>query len=623
MKRTTLLVLYAMCLAALCMSILLTPAVKASAEVQAQPSKDELSFEMITLAWDTFSVDAGYAIADALAEIGIEIVVEEMDDDPFYTQIYDNGYYDTYGGNIVNEYRDFETYEMSGGLSPAPTGPYYSFHTAFDYDQGESHSWLHNASLDAALEDMMSKTGAELKSAMFEVQKIAAEQLPIIPLFISSDSHLVHKDWTGFVDNPGGILTVWNIWTLLNVSSIATSSDTEFDIAYTSPPSHFNPFLATDARSGLVHSIIWEPLVRFDEKNNPIGWLAENFTRSADGLSVDFFIRDGVTWHDGQPLNATDVKFSLDLYSSDEAAATNVFLDKVANVTIGTDSRTVTITRTEPQAWTVEDIAALKVLPKHIWEGQNITDPDMDDPSIPGSFVGSGPFNYTIGAEGGPYTFERNDDYWYTASATQPNMASGKALAAGTYPKTASIKITVIGGEANRVAAINNADADTEIYENSMAYDPAANPNVKVIDGGASRWDYYMIFNTGLKPLDDVVVRRAIAHALDKDAIGDIARGEWYVRSDSIVPEAFFPGWFNPATPQYTYSLSTANQLLDDAGYLDTDGDDIREIPPADWGETSTPSSEADTSEEDSTGFELFLVLAGMLAAIPLIRKRK
>ncbi|MFQ5978632.1 MAG: ABC transporter substrate-binding protein [Candidatus Heimdallarchaeota archaeon] len=605
MKRTTLLAIYAMALATLSLTILLAPAVQASAADQ--PSKEHLKFEMITLAWDTYSVDAGYAIAEALEEIGIEMEVKEMDDDPFYTQVYEKGYYDEYGGNIVNDYRDYETYEMSGGLSPWPTDPYFNFHSANDYPWGSAHSWLHNDSLDDALDDMMSTTGAELKSAMNLVQKIAAEQLPIIPLFISSDSHVVHKDWTGFVTNPGGILTVWNIWTMLNMS--ATSSDTEFDMAYPSPPSHFNPFLGVDARSGWVYSLIWEPLIRFDEDNDAIGWLAESFTRSADGLSVDFVVRDGVTWHDGEPLNATDVKFSLDLYASDEATTTNVFLEKIASVTIGSDNKTVTVTRTEPQAWTAEDVGTLKILPKHIWEGQNITAAELDDPAQIAKFVGSGPFEYTAGAEGGPYTFTRNDNYWYNASAGQPNMGTGSALPAGTYPKAASVKITVVSGESNRVAAIQNGDADSERYENSMAYDEAANPNVKVIDGGASRWDYYMIFNTAVKPLDDLVVRRAIAHAIDKDAVGTVARGDYYVRSDSIVPESFFPGWYNPATPQYTYSIATANEMLDDAGYEDVDNDGVRDIPG--W------------EEEDSPGFEWLLVFAGMLAAIPLIRKRK
>ncbi|MFW9915659.1 MAG: ABC transporter substrate-binding protein [Candidatus Thorarchaeota archaeon] len=612
MKRTTLILLYATCLAALSLTMLTSPAVTVSAAEQ--PSKDHLKFEMLTLSWDTYSVDAGYAIEAALDEIGIDIVVKELDDDIYYPQVYENGYYDEYGGTVVNQYRDYEIYEMSSGFSPTPTRSYLDFHSTNDYPWGDNHAWFHNTTMDTNLDNLMSATSsAAVQTALNNIQQIAAENLPVLPLFISTDSHLVRDTWEGFVINPGGILTVWNIWSIMNMTS---ATDDTFDMAYPSAPSHFNPFLAVDARSGWVHALVYEPLVYFDEKGLPIPWLAESFTPSTDGLSTNFTIRDGVKWHDGTNFTAEDVKFSLDLYSSDEAASTNVYAEKIASVEIGgSDNRTVIVTRTEPQAWTTTEIGGLSMLQKATWEGLNITAEELDDPASISSVVGTGPFKYVAGAEGGPYTFDKNPYYWYTGNTTagMPNMGSGKALAVGTYPSTDHVKIWVIDSEDSRVEAIQNGDADSERYECSNAAIETVSgtgyEHVKVINAGASRWDYYMTFNTALKPLDDLVVRQAIAHALDLDAIAEAARGDYAVVSESVVPESFFPGYYNPNVKKYSYNVELANKMLDDAGYEDVDDDGVRDIPG--W------------EEEDSPGFELILVLAGMLAAIPLIRKKK
>ncbi|MFW9915268.1 MAG: ABC transporter substrate-binding protein [Candidatus Thorarchaeota archaeon] len=546
-----------------------------------QPSYQELSFECLALSWDAFSVDAAHNISETLEAIGIQLNITEIDDEIFYPRVYDKGYYDSYNGSIVSDYRDYSTYLMSSGFSPTPDHVYQRCHSLNDYPWGENHFWFHNDTMDYWLDvSMNASSSVERKSALNEIQEIAAEQLPYIPLFVSTDAHLAHKDWTGFVKNPGGILTVWNIWTILNMSS--TVADGTFDIAYPAPPSHFNPFLAVDARSGWIHALIYEPLVYYDEKGVAIPWLAESFIKSVDGLTVNFTIRNDVKWHDGQDLTPADVNFTLNLFASNEAKTTNKFVEKVANITM--DGSIISVTRTEPLAWTVEEIGSLPILPKHIWDGKSLTDLDLDDPTQIANFVGSGPFTYVSGAEGGPYNFSRYNDYWYNGSIGMPNLGSGKALPEGTYPKTDHVNITAVMGESNRLAGINNGLYDSERYEcsNAAIESLGSYPNVKLIDGGASRWDYFFGFNMGVKPLDDRVVRQAIAYALDKAVIAEAARGDWAVVSDSVIPSTSFPEWHNPNVEKYPYNIATANGLLDNAGYLDVDSDGIREIPNSD-----------------------------------------
>ena len=91
-----------------CVSLLLAPCITTRAmpaDAKWIPSKEELSFEIIVLSWDTYSVDAGYAIEEALEEIGFAITINEMDDEVMYPLVYENGYYDVFNGTIVEEYR--------------------------------------------------------------------------------------------------------------------------------------------------------------------------------------------------------------------------------------------------------------------------------------------------------------------------------------------------------------------------------------------------------------------------------------------------------------------------------------------------------------------------------------
>jgi len=122
-----------------------------------------------------------------------------------------------------------------------------------------------------------------------------------------------------------------------------------------------------------------------------------------------------------------------------------------------------------------------------------------------------------------------------------------------------------------------------------------------------SQWDYYIEFNRAIKPLDDLVVRRAIMYALDRDAVAQQARGDYATVTDSVIPDCFFPAYYNPNIEKYPYNLAKAKELLDTAGYLDVDGDDIREIP----GFAVTP------------GLDAVIVFVGIFVAIVLVKNRK
>ncbi|MFX0124967.1 MAG: ABC transporter substrate-binding protein [Candidatus Hodarchaeota archaeon] len=572
---------------------------------------EEFKFECWTLDWDLISVDAGKAIAEALEEIGMEMTVVELDDAVFYDTIDAGGRYDKPGGKVVSECRDYQVYEMSEGYGPAPNHVYFRAHSSQDYPMGSCDQYHQNATLDAALElSQNASTTAELKSALNDVQKYAAETLPYYPLFLSDDSHIIRKEWTGYQQLPGGIFTSFNIWSSLTMTN---GGDEKFVMAYPSDAKNINPFEADDGRSAWFALNLYEKLIYYDKTLGIIPWLAESYTRSADGKQVNFTIRQNIKWHDfatsGKYLTPEDVKHSIEMYIDYDAGPYYAYVETVDKVTI--DGQVVVVDLKQPYSWILEDLGELYILPKHIWDGENPEDTKWETDTTTKSLrVGTGPFKWVSGLRESGYVLERNPDYWYDGGTGMPEISAGKP-GSGTYPKIENLTITVVSEEMTRILGMNTGDFDSERYEaNPPALKAVINAtygNLKVVNT-PSQWDYYFQWNHQVKPFDDVIVRRAMAYAMDVEAIGEFAREEWSTPTYSVIPEAFWPDYFNPNIEKYEVDIAKANKLLDDAGYKDIDDDGIREMPGAGGG---------------APGFEIALALVGLFVLVPIVSQQK
>jgi peptide/nickel transport system substrate-binding protein len=130
---------------------------------------------------------------------------------------------------------------------------------------------------------------------------------------------------------------------------------------------------------------------------------------------------------------------------------------------------------------------------------------------------------------------------------------------------------------------MRNGDADTERYEVFGAYvNTILNaPELDLVTGLASQWDYYLGFNMTIPGLDDYEVRRAIAYAMDREYLVQVGRLGFGTVTNNTMPATFYPGYYHPDGAWYPFDIDVANQILDDAGYLDIDNDGIREFPGA------------------------------------------
>jgi len=266
--------------------------------VMADPEREELSFEMWTLDWDTISVDAGDVIEQMLRQVGIEVKALPLSDEVMYD-------------NLELEHT-YEVYEMSRGFQPYPGHLYSRFHSDEMVDYGDNYPGYNNPQFDSLI-DMVN---AELdfdkrKELLWQAQELLAQDLPSIPLFTSDDVHAIRKEWTGYHRMPGGIFNWYNRLTSIDLRHEDQEYGADFIMAYPSFIRNYNPIMAGDGRSLLVMTMVFDALVSYDDDLNLIPWLATDWEISTDGLTITFTLVQNAKWHDGTPLTAEDVKFTI------------------------------------------------------------------------------------------------------------------------------------------------------------------------------------------------------------------------------------------------------------------------------------------------------------------------
>ena len=290
--------------------------------------------------------------------------------------------------------------------------------------------------------------------------------------------------------------------------------------------------------------------------------LAESWEASNDDKTYTYHLRDGLKWSDGEPLTASDIAFTIN--RGREESWLN-YESWVANLTAKViDDQTVEIASSVPDP-KLPGLGDIYILPEHIW-GKLSADEISKYPGEDG--VGSGPFVLDEFKRGQYVRLTANPNYWEGArpideivfrifnnpDAMVAALEKGEIDAAHNVPSQAMEKLST-------------ADSIVAVQGNQGGFDEIA------INGG-----------DGLKKphpaLLDRNVRVAIAHAIDKQTLLDRVYLGLGSVEESISPSAD-PAWVPeiPAEEQFEYDSVKANQILDDAGYADTDGNGVREMP--------------------------------------------
>lgn len=298
-------------------------------------------------------------------------------------------------------------------------------------------------------------------------------------------------------------------------------------------------------------SYIFDTLMWKDE-SGLIPYLAEDYSVSEDGLTYTFQLRKGVSFTDGTPFTAEDVKFTFDYMKEHPYKWVSVSMVEEASVV---DEHTVEIKLNKTYNPFLSDVAGgLPILPKHIWE--NVTEPETF--TEPEAAISTGPFileNYDAAA--GTYTFKANEDYFY-----------------GDLQIDKLVIANVSGGDSKEALLSGEIDAAPNIsYKAAMSLKDS--PEYTVLEGpGLSVTRLYFNFDEEAMAVKEI--RQAMYHAVNLDEIVEKAYGgAGYAGSAGHVQ----PGtpWYNPDVRQYAYDVETAKKMLSEAGAADSNGNGILE----------------------------------------------
>jgi len=289
--------------------------------------------------------------------------------------------------------------------------------------------------------------------------------------------------------------------------------------------------------------------------------LAESWKGSNDGRTWTYKLRDGLKWSDGKPLTAEDVAWTINTSRDEEwinHSATTVNLDAEA-----TDDTTLVLKSKvpDPKLPTMD----VYILPKHIWGKMNADE--------------RGKYDAVDGVGSGPFVLEKFEKGQFARFKANPNFYGGK-------PAVDTVVLRKFNNPDAMVAALKTGELDAAQDLPGAAFDELQkDDNIQTVEGfQGSMTEVGINGGDGLKKphpaLLDVKVRQAIGHAIDKATIVNrVLNGHGKpAETLSVSPN---PDWTPeiPADQVFDFDLDKARQMLEDAGYKDTDGDGVREMP--------------------------------------------
>lgn len=322
-------------------------------------------------------------------------------------------------------------------------------------------------------------------------------------------------------------------------------------LAFSQEPTVFNPHLLHIEVDEGVYFAVFDTLFGIDEKGAFFPCLASevptvaNGGISADGLKWKIKLREGVTWHDGKPFTAEDVKFTIELLVNPKFNSwRHSGHDLVKDLTVVSPTE-ITWTMSKPYAPYASILASTFITPKHAFDGQA----DLNNTPFNNAPIGTGPYKWTKRVAGDYIELAANAAYYGDGPHAERLIVKyiPDLTVMYTQFKTGDIDVTGLQG------------ISAEHFEEASKL-----PNRTVVKAPGSPVETFSL-NLGLPVFQDKIVRHALYLAIDKASIIDALYFGLPVETESYMPQQAY--YYNPDLPKHEFNIDKANAMLEGAGW--------------------------------------------------------
>jgi peptide/nickel transport system substrate-binding protein len=324
-------------------------------------------------------------------------------------------------------------------------------------------------------------------------------------------------------------------------------------VAADSEPHNLNPAIVASNGVFFVASKIVEPLAEasYHGKHGLAPRLATHWAAADDGLSIAFHLRQGVTWHDGQPFTSADVAFSaMEIWGTLQNLGSVVFRNLKAVDTPDDHTAVLRFSNPTPLQLMRHALPSLtSVVPKHAFDGTDITLNPVNN-----RLIGTGPFQFAEHRKGDYYRLVRNNSYW------DKSLPYLQEIVYRVLPDRSAAATAIEAGEIDLAAFSEVPLADLKRVEQEKG--------LVVVTKGYEALTYQLVveINHRRKELADLAVRQAIAHAIDKDLVAGTIFCGYATPATGPIPKKATE-FYTPDVTGYPFDVAEANRILDKAGY--------------------------------------------------------
>ena len=316
-------------------------------------------------------------------------------------------------------------------------------------------------------------------------------------------------------------------------------------------PWHPNAF----AESNVVNRVLFSGLTKPGLELAPAPDLAASWEVSDDGLAWTFFLREDVTWHDGEAFTADDVVYTFnEIALNTELGANNMSYFSSLERVDAVDEYTVVFTLTKPVAALPAYLSFnTEILPKHIFQGQDPWDLISFNKEKP---IGTGAFRMDSYTSGQSVRLIANPDYYDGA------------------PKLERVEYKVLADVNTHVAQLLTGELSIFALDDQAALSRLeAARDIEIVPAYTPRF-FWIALNQENDLFTDVKVRRGMLHAIDRPYIIETVLNGYGTPADAGISPAM-QYYYNSNIPRYEYDPERAARLFAEAGWEDSDGDGV------------------------------------------------